>query len=339
MMRRSAVLDDQPPGTVYWLDHVVVPTNDLMRWRKFTVDILGAHPDPVSGLTTAAFHDGHAIQVCSHLPFSRIHGFLQREMLPPGSNPRNELPRVAFYIRAEDIDAHLRRLDEHHVPHSDPERVSEEGEDGTAIYFEDPDSNQMEFWAPSTLPPAAMEGAGPLGVGRISHAVFASRDLGRTAALFHDFCALDPLASADIPKNVLALGLAGGGRIIYHEVRELTGDRTSGSMKWRGPHTGLTVRKEDFWPSYRRMWDALPEWDGTGQPESLPARTALHASEGGEEWKRMYGRGDRLYDWDTNAFHLVGGDPINDSMLTYEPRYIGEMFRELQRDASGKPVV
>ena len=38
------------------------------------------------------------------------------------------------------------------------------GEEGTALYFRDPDGNQYELWATDTPPPSAMEGDNKAGL-------------------------------------------------------------------------------------------------------------------------------------------------------------------------------
>lgn len=40
-------------GAVYWIDHYVVPTNDLLRWDAFMKNVLGGIPPHKGGLTTA----------------------------------------------------------------------------------------------------------------------------------------------------------------------------------------------------------------------------------------------------------------------------------------------
>src|SRR5439155_21789222 len=40
--RLGDMLEDQRPGTAYWVDHYVVPTADVPRWAKFYEDVLGA---------------------------------------------------------------------------------------------------------------------------------------------------------------------------------------------------------------------------------------------------------------------------------------------------------
>ena len=80
------------------------------------------------------------------------------------------------------LDGHLRRLDLHGIPRTDPLRTAAEGDEGIAIYFQDPDGNQFEFWAPDRMPKGAMDVCTAEGVGRVSSGVYGSRDLQRTAA-------------------------------------------------------------------------------------------------------------------------------------------------------------
>src|SRR5688572_32221718 len=65
---------------------------------------------------------------------------------PPRSTlfPYTTLFRSGYYVRPSEIDEHLRRLDAHQVPHQDPIATDEEGEEGTAIRFEDPDGKDRK---------------------------------------------------------------------------------------------------------------------------------------------------------------------------------------------------
>ena len=184
-----------------------------------------------------------------------------------------------------------------------------------------------------------MEGAGPLGVGRISHAVMESRDLQRTADFFDRYCALRPMVGADIDADTLILPLAAAGRLIFKRT-DSPGERTTGRGLLRDVHTALVVRSEDFWPNYERMWAELPEWefdaerDGiyNGDWTTLPARTALHPSAAGRAWHEAWGRGDDWYDPDTNLFHFYGGEPQNGSMVVYEGHSIDNYMERYLAD-------
>jgi extradiol dioxygenase family protein len=335
--------EDERPGTIYWLDHVAVPSNDLDEWIRFEVDVIGAKLERINGLTTEAHQKGQGIAAFCLTPNSMMDAFLSSKDLPATADPGAALPRFGFFIRPEDIDDHLRRLDEHNVPHTDPIRTSAEGQEGTAIRFTDPAGNQMEFWAPTKMPTGAMAKATPVKVGRISHAVYESRDLDRTADFFNRFASLDPISSSDLEKDTLAMPLVGGGRIVYHKVSDLgewTVARASG-----GPHTALLVRDEDFWGNYKRMWDTLPEGE---RPEggskidfpAQPARTIMHGSGGGRRWFKMYGRGDDFYDWDANSFHFIGSVGMDQSPeLTYEAHSMDWHSEQVAKDANGRPVI
>jgi hypothetical protein len=320
-----------------------MPSNDLDRWIKFQVNVLGAKIERINGLTTEARQRNQGFAAFCRTPYSMVDGFLSNEQLPAATEPGEGLPRFGYFIRPDDVDEHLRRLDEQKVPHTDPIRTSAEGQEGTAIRLVDPDGNQLEFWAPTHLPAGAMAGETPMKVGRISHAVYESRDLDRTADFFDRFAALDPIVSADVDKDTLAMPLAGGGRIVYHKVKELgalTLTRASG-----GPHAALTVRDEDFWGNYRRMWATLPEGERPDAPAtadfaSLPARTIMHGSGGGRRWFKMYGRGDDFYDWDANAFHFIGSVGMEQSPeLTYRAHSMDWHSERVAKDANGRPIV
>ena len=188
-----------------------------------------------------------------------------------------------------------------------------EGEDGTAVYFQDPDGNQFEFWAPVTMPEGAMEVSTAAGVGRVSSATLGSRNLQRTTAFFSDYCDLEPIESPEIAEDSVAFKLAGGARIVYHLVDEVD-ERLTGHGAWYALHAALTVDEDAFFANYQRMWDGIPEEsaekDEAGltreQEDALVARTGLHSSPSGRRWKQTYERGDEFYDWDGHAFCSYG---------------------------------
>ena len=154
-------------------------------WVDWAVGATGITRRPIIGLTTAARKRN--IKITSFLWWEggscRIGAFLQPEIYPPAKELGKDLPRCGFYIRPQDINDHLRRLDGRRIPHTDPIRIAADGEDGTVIYFADPDGNQFEFWAPVDMPEGAMEIATEEKVGRISHAVYGTRDLAENGRL------------------------------------------------------------------------------------------------------------------------------------------------------------
>src|SRR5215471_11887101 len=311
----SSMQNIEPKGAVHWIDHYVVGTNNMVAWADWAVNATGITRRPIIGLTTAARKRN--IKITSFLWWEggscRIGAFLQPEIYPPAKPLGQDLPRCGFYIRPADIDTHLRRLDQHKIPHCDPIRTAADGDDGTVIFFADPDGNQYEFWAPENMAEGAMEIATENRVGRISHAVFGARDLARTAALV-----------------------------------EKVDERVSGHGTWWDMHTALTVRDEEFLPSYRRMWAGIPEEKGykadldlpIEEQEVLPARTGLHRSPVGIRWKEICDRGDEFYDWDCHSFHFIGGKPLkpDGSMALYEAveqeRYLQDLAASLNKSAA-----
>jgi predicted enzyme related to lactoylglutathione lyase len=322
------------PGTIHWIDHYVVCTNDIARWEAFHTRVLGARtePDRSGGqMRNIGLFQGWAR--------GRHGGFICKTPLPPTRGLGKGLPRYGFYIAAADIEHHLRRLDDAGALHNDPVRTSAEGDAGTVIHWQDPDGNQFEFWAPDVLPDGAMDDCGDERVGRISHGIFESRDLDRTEAFFRRYCALEAVKSADIPSDTLVLRLAAGGRLIFRRVDTLEGRTTGCGLP--DAHTALLVHRDHFFSNYARVWAELPEWEFDPRddklienPHSLPARTALHASPAGRKFRQITQRGDDWFDWDTNLFHFYGATPIGDSFARYEAHPIEYYVAELEKNGA-----
>jgi catechol 2,3-dioxygenase-like lactoylglutathione lyase family enzyme len=330
----------EPRGAAHWIDHYVVGTNDLGAWPEWANKATGLPLRPINGITTTARKKNVPIFCFMWWEGGscRIGAFLQPEVYPPAKDLGADLPRCGFYIRPEDLAFHLRRLDQHGIPHTDPEKVAGEGDEGTRICFADPDGNQYEFWAPRQMPEGAMEICTDQRVGRISHAVYGSRDLARTAAFFEKYCGLEPVRSSEVAEGTLVLRLRAGARLVYKLV-ERVDERVAGHGSWWDMHTALTVREEEFFPNYRRMWESLPEEAGPKEhmnqtrqeQDALPARTGLHRSPVGYKWKEIYQRGDEFYDWDGHAFHFYGGIPLKSdgSLALYQGKEQEEYLREL----------
>jgi catechol 2,3-dioxygenase-like lactoylglutathione lyase family enzyme len=338
----------EPKGAVHWIDHFVVGTNDMVAWADWAVNATGLTRRPFIGLTTQARKRN--IKITCFLWWEggscRIGAFLQPEVYPPAKALGEDLPRCGFYVRPEDVDMHLRRLDRYKIPHSDPIHTAAEGEEGTVIYFADPDGNQYEFWAPVHMPEGAMEICTSEKVGRISHAVYGSRNLARTAAFFEKYCDIRPARDSKTAEGTLVLRLRAGARLVY-KLLDQVDERVAGHGPWWDMHTALTVRQEEFLPNYRRMWDGLPEEDNEkakqnaslAEQDALPARTGLHRSPVGLKWKEICDRGDEFYDWDCHAFHFMGGKPLkNDGSLSLykaieQEEYLLELAESLQKAA------
>lgn len=320
-------------GVVHWIDHYVLCTEDVPRWARFHEQVLGAVTLPAATKTQpGVFQDIGSI---------RHGGFKANQALPPTKGLGAGLPRFGYYIEQNDVDAHLRRLRAAGAVYAEPVDDAGAGERGVSIKWQDPDGNQFEFWAPDTLPPGAMAGCGPERIGRISHGIYESRDLARTADFFKRYAELDPIRDAPVDDGVLAFRLASGGRIVYRRVDEL-GGRTTG-MGLRTMHTGLLVHEDAFLPNYDRLWAGIPEWDydpdigiTTTEGPTLPARSVRHPSPAGRKFHALRHRGDDFFDWDTNLFHFFGGTPRNGSLAVYEGRDIDTYLEEaLRRVAAG----
>ena len=129
--------DVEPRGAVHWIDHYVVGTNDLSGWADWANKATGLPPRPINGLTTNMRKKNTPIFCFMWWEGGscRIGAFLQPENYPPAKELGKDMPRCGFYIRPEDIDMHLRRLEQHKIPHSDPIRTAAEGEEGTVDLF------------------------------------------------------------------------------------------------------------------------------------------------------------------------------------------------------------
>ena len=313
-------------GAVHWIDHFAVGSHDLDRWLDFMQKVVGARNwVQVGPAARRAAVFQKVTKYCGQDCFP------QSAPLPPSKGLGKGCPRYGYYIRQEDVDAHLRRLDQHGVHHSEPLRISSEGEEGIAIYWEDPDQNQYEFWAPWRLPEGALAGCGPFNVGRISHAVFECRDLERTTDFVAQVFGLDPIVNDDLAAGTRAFAMLGGGRLIYKQVDQL-GERAPGGGKIRGPHAALVVPHDRFIAAYERIYTLLPEEDDRDSAalvDTLPPRTGTHGSLAGRQWKERGGRGDELYDWDLNKFHFVGGRPYDGSLATYRARFMDHYVDEV----------
>lgn len=284
-------IDDPRPGAVHYIDHYAVPTNDLLGWQQFMQNALGGVYYYTHGVTTREEANGARPRSFYWVGPHEIGGFLQTRPLPEPS-PLGSPPRFGFWVRPDDLEGHRRRFDALGLETSEPFQTSENGEEGTALYFRDPDGNQYELWAPKELPEHAIEGDNPRGLGRISHAVLESRDLERTIDFYTRFCGIEPIRSPDIPANTVALRLAGGGRLVFKRVDEI-GPRTGGHETWAGQHAALTLRPDEWDLVHRRLWDGLP-----------PDRFMQHPKVARGEMEPKLELGGYFYDWDGNSYHF-----------------------------------
>ena len=328
-MQATQTMGERRVGTVHWIDHFVTCTNDIHRWVAFQVAVLGAVP--WAGFPEAMRSRGMFLDLAR----CRIGAFVADDPLPPTRGLGTGLPQYGFYVQPADLDAHVRRLDEAGAVHGAPVRISTEGDAGTSVAWQDPDGNQFAFWAPDRMPEGAITDCGPLRVGRISHAVFESRDLERTAAMFARYCALEAEPGTD--ADVLVLRLGAGGRIVFRKVDTLQGRTTGCGLP--DAHTALLVHTDDFFANYARLWAELPEWDfdpfarkPIANPGSLEPRTVLHPTPAGKRLKALTQRGDDFFDWDTNMFHFYGGTPVGDSLAVYQGHSMDYYLKQLETD-------
>src|SRR5438094_9560088 len=91
--RGRTMAEDQRPGTIYWIDHFAVPSNDLDRWIKFQINVVGAKLARINGLTTEARQRGQGgVAAFCQTPYTMVDGFLASEELPAAADPGAGLP-------------------------------------------------------------------------------------------------------------------------------------------------------------------------------------------------------------------------------------------------------
>ena len=246
------------------------------------------------GAVTLPDPSGTLPGVFQQIGLTRHGGFLARNPIPATLGVGKGLPRYAYFIYAADIDAHLRRLDQAGAIRSDPVRTSSAGgcRDCRSIGKIPTATRSRSYGAPDVRLEGAMAGCAGERIGRISHGVFESRDLERTAAFYRRFCDLEPVRNDDVAEDILALRLGAGGRLIFQRVDEL-GGRTTG-LGLRDAHTALLVHED-------RLLSQLPAAVGSftrvglrsqrrsaadRKREALPARTVLHPSPAGRRFRR-----------------------------------------------------
>jgi catechol 2,3-dioxygenase-like lactoylglutathione lyase family enzyme len=318
-------MDNERPGAAYGIDHYVVPVSDVDRWSTFYTNVLGAVPRSMGGERPERPAQARPGVLFTFVGACHMGGAPQAGPLPPSRGLGVSLPQYRYFIRTEEIDEHLRRLDRYRVAHLDPIRTSEEGEEGIAIRFQDPDENQLEFWGPVRMPAGGMDQETAVKVGRVAGAVFESRDLSKTGDFFTRYCGIDPILNADVEKDRLALKFAAGGRLSFKKVNRLL-ERTGGHI--HPLHTAMILRGDEMMRSYGQMWAELPEWDHdpaecpfvpADEAQRLPPRVGIHGSPIGAPWRAGFGRGDTFWDADTNTFHWVPGVPVAGSPTALEP--------------------
>lgn len=336
------------PVPIQWIDHFVVGTNDMGAWIEWSAQVIGTDRRRFGGLTTETQKHGRFINCFNFIGDGSCHygAFLQKEQMKPADG-LDSLPRYGFFIRPEDIDEHVARLKRLKVPHRGPVDTRADGEEGTAIYFSDPDGNAYEFWAPARMPAGAMDVATPLKVGRISSAVYGARDLQRTKEFFSRYFSFEKAVESNKPNDTLVLPLHSGGRMVFKLVDKVD-ERTIGHRPWVALHTALAVPDGEFFDAYNNIWGGVPEWEdaehkldvSVEEEDDLPPRTGLHTSPIGRKWKELYARGEEFYDWDTHAFHLVGGasNRGDGSLATYVPKDPGDKLKELVGDFGQRPT-
>ena len=116
------MVDLEPRGACYWIDHYVVGTNDMAAWSDWAVNAIGLTRQPLIGLTTS--HAKKNVKITCFLWWKggscRIGAFLQPEIFPPAKALARIFRAAVFTFTRKTWTGHLLRLDQHKIPHTDP---------------------------------------------------------------------------------------------------------------------------------------------------------------------------------------------------------------------------
>ena len=128
---------------IKWLDHGVMPTNDLGRSVMFYVDVLGARIEEISSVTTETLNGGRGAMRCfMRLGPTRFGVFLQREQLP-AADELNGSPCYEWEVSETDIERAIASLERHSVVYEGPVEGPPGYPVAKQVFFNDPDGNHL----------------------------------------------------------------------------------------------------------------------------------------------------------------------------------------------------
>ena len=128
---------------IKWLDHGVMPTNDLGRSVMFYIDMLGARIEEISSVTTETLNGGRGAMRCfMRLGPTRFGVFLQREQLPPADELIGS-PCYEWEVRETDLERAIASLEQHRVAYEGPVEGPPGYPVAKQVFFNDPDGNHL----------------------------------------------------------------------------------------------------------------------------------------------------------------------------------------------------
>lgn len=128
---------------IKWLDHGVMPTNDLGRAIQFYTEVLGAQIEDIANVTTETFTSGRGMMRCfMRLGPTRFGVFLQHEQLPPSEGLIGS-PCYEWEVGDADLGRAIGSLDEHGVEYQGPCEGPAGYPVAKQVFFNDPDGNHV----------------------------------------------------------------------------------------------------------------------------------------------------------------------------------------------------
>lgn len=128
---------------IKWLDHGVMPTNDLGQAVMFYTQVLGAEIEEIKNVTTETLTAGRGMMRCfMRLGPTRFGVFLQSEQLPP-ANGLQGAPCYEWEVSEEDLQRAVASLDDHDVPYETPDHSVPGYPIAKQVFFNDPDGNHL----------------------------------------------------------------------------------------------------------------------------------------------------------------------------------------------------
>jgi catechol 2,3-dioxygenase-like lactoylglutathione lyase family enzyme len=128
---------------IKWLDHGVMPTNDLGRAIDFYTNVLGAQIEEIKSVTTESLNGGRGAMRCfMRLGPTRFGVFLQREELPPQDGLVGG-PCYEWEVGDEDLGRAVASLSAHDVVYEGPLEGPPGYPVAKQVFFNDPDGNHL----------------------------------------------------------------------------------------------------------------------------------------------------------------------------------------------------
>lgn len=132
---------------IKWLDHGVMPTNDLGRAILFYRDVLGAEIERLDQITTEVLTGSRGMMRCfMKLGPSRFGLFLQHEQLPPPDGLTGS-PCYEWEVRQADLPHVVQSLEQHSVEYEGPVDGPPGYPIAKQVFFNDPDGNHVAVCA------------------------------------------------------------------------------------------------------------------------------------------------------------------------------------------------